>query len=64
MGWVRTHLASPTQAVEGLIVAPESDDSLRYAVSAMPGLRLMVYEIKFELHAVDPPSAAVTGNRA
>jgi RecB family endonuclease NucS len=55
MGWVRTHLATTEQAVEGLIVAHDSDDALRYAVSAIPGLRLMTYEVKFELIAVEAP---------
>jgi hypothetical protein len=55
MGWVRTHLAAPGQSVEGLIVAHEADDSLRYAVAAFPGLGLMTYEVTFHLSAVTGP---------
>jgi hypothetical protein len=53
MGYVRSHLAMPGQAVEGLIVAHEADDALRYAVAAFPGLQLMTYEVTFELSPVD-----------
>ena len=57
MGYVSSHLAEPGQAVDGLIVAHESDDALRYAVSALPGLALMTYEVSFELRRVDSPAA-------
>jgi hypothetical protein len=56
IGYVRTHLARPGQAVEGLIVAHEADDALRYAVAAVPGLRVMTYEIAFHLNAVAEPA--------
>lgn len=61
MGWVRRNIGSKGQAVEGLIVAHESDTALSYAVSEIPGLRLMTYEVKFELSAAglpDPREAA------
>lgn len=57
MGWVRTHLAAPGQDVEGLIVAHDADDSLRYAVAAFPGLRLMTYQVTFHLSAVEEPGS-------
>jgi hypothetical protein len=53
MGYVRSHLAMPGQPVEGLIVAQEADDALRYAVAAFPGLQLMTYQVTFELNPVD-----------
>ena len=53
MGYVRSHLAMPGQAVEGLIVTHEADDALRYAVAAFPGLALMTYEVTFELNPAD-----------
>jgi hypothetical protein len=56
MGWVRVNLASKGQSVEGLIVARQSDDSLGYAVSAVPGLHLMTYELDFRLQPQDPPA--------
>jgi hypothetical protein len=31
-------------------------------VSALPGLRLMTYEVKFEMHAVDVPATPMAGN--
>lgn len=49
LGWVRVHLAEPGQQVEGVIVAHETDDSLAYAASAVPGVGLMTYEVNFEL---------------
>jgi restriction system protein len=53
MGYVRSQLAMPGQSVEGLIVAQEADDALRYAVAAFPGLQLMTYQVTFELSPVD-----------
>lgn len=48
--------ARPGQAVEGLIVAAGADDALRYAVAAFPGLRVMTYEIAFQLNPVAGPA--------
>lgn len=56
MGWVRANLAKPGQDVEGLIVAHDTDDRLRFAVSVIPGLKLMVYEVSFALHQIASPS--------
>jgi hypothetical protein len=64
IGWARVNLATPGQTVEGLIVAPETDDQLAYAASALPGLRVMTYEVSFELHPCDPPGEQGTGSRA
>jgi hypothetical protein len=57
IGYVRAHLAERGQPVEGLIIAHDADESLRYAVAAFPGLRLMTYEITFQLKAVQEPTA-------
>lgn len=57
IGYVRTHLAKPDQPVEGLIIAHESEDALRYAVSALPGLDLVTYEVAFQLQRVEPPKS-------
>lgn len=62
MGYAGTELAAPGQAVEGLIIAHEVDDSLRYAVSAMPAIRLMTYQIAFSLTAVEVPKPAAPTN--
>jgi hypothetical protein len=57
IGYVRTHLAKPGQPVEGLIIAHEADDPLRYAVAAFPGLQLMTYGVTFQLNTVQEPTA-------
>ena len=57
IGYIRTHLAKPGQPVEGLIIARETDENLRYAAAAVPGLQLMTYEVTFQLHSVDEPLA-------
>jgi restriction system protein len=49
MGWVRTHLAAAGQGVEGIVVAHEHDDRLRYAAAAVPGLTIMTYNVTFRL---------------
>jgi hypothetical protein len=56
IGYVRSHLAKRGQAVEGLIIAHDTDDPLRYAVAAFPGLQLMTYEVTFQLKAVEEPT--------
>lgn len=56
IGYVRTHLAEPGQPVEGLIVAHDAEETLRYAVAAFPGLQLMTYEVTFQLNTIDNPS--------
>jgi endonuclease len=52
MGWVRTHLAAAGQGVEGIVVAREHDDRLRYAAAALPGLTIFNYTVTFELQPV------------
>jgi hypothetical protein len=56
MGYVRTHLAKPGQQVEGLIIARDAEEALRYAVAAFPGLQLMTYEVTFQLSTVEEPA--------
>jgi len=57
MGYARTQIARPDQAVDGLIVAHDADDALRYAVSAFPCLHLMTYEVTFQLNNIEGPQA-------
>ena len=64
MGWIQAHLARPGQAVEGLIVSHETDEQLAYAASAVPGLRLMTYEVTFELRPADAPGQPATATAA
>lgn len=56
IGYVHTHLAKPGQPVEGLIVAHNADEALRYAVAAFPSLQLMTYEVTFQLNTVEDPT--------
>jgi len=49
MGWVRMHLATNSQSVEGIVVAHERDDRLRYAAAAVPGLTILTYHVTFQL---------------
>lgn len=49
MGWVKQHLAQPGDRVQGLVIAHESDAKLRYALLAVPGVDLMLYEVQFSL---------------
>ena len=50
MGWVRTHLAITGQGVEGIVVAREHDDRLRYAAAAVPGLTILTHNVTFHSH--------------
>ena len=49
IGWVKAHMAEAGDKVEGLIVAREGDHRLHYAVSAVPNLTFMSYEVQFHL---------------
>jgi hypothetical protein len=49
IGWIRAHVAEPGDTVEGLIIAGAGDAKLHYAVSAVPDLTFMAYEVEFKL---------------
>ena len=49
MGYVREHLAEKGDRIEGLIVAHRGDERIRYALSVVPNLGPMVYELDFRL---------------
>jgi hypothetical protein len=49
MGWVKQNLAKRDEQVEGLVIAHEADESIKYAISAIPNVRLMLYEVEFRL---------------
>ncbi len=53
MGWVTRHLAQAEQTVRGLIIVPEPDDRLTYALSVAPNIDLRCYKVDFELY--NPP---------
>ena len=48
IGWLRKHLADGKR-VNGVIVAAEISDKLRYAASVVPDISLMEYELQFSL---------------
>jgi len=49
VSWVRKHLAARGQSVEGIVVAHEHDDRLRYAAAAVPGLMILTCHVTFPL---------------
>lgn len=55
MGYVRKHVAQPGEEVRGLVIAREADDSLRYALSAIPDVSLLLYEVQFSLRSPHEP---------
>ena len=63
MGWVAEHLADG-QRVDGLIVAHDVDDRLKYAVRPVEGLSLLVYEISFALRQPTDPVRRVENIRS
>jgi len=48
MGWVRQTIGRDVQ-VNGIVVAKEISDSLRYASSVVPNVTLFEYEVRFQL---------------
>ena len=56
MGWVRAHLATENQRVEGIIVAHEQELRLAYAVAVVPGLSILTYTVDFSLSPANPPA--------
>lgn len=59
MGWVARHLAQPGEEVRGLIISHDADDSIQYAVSAVPAIDLRLYEVEFRLKK---PGEKAVGN--
>jgi hypothetical protein len=52
MGWVKKHLAKDGQSVEALIIARRADKSAQYALSILPNVTMMSYEVEFRLKAL------------
>jgi RecB family endonuclease NucS len=48
MGWVRQTIARDRE-VDGVIVAKQITNSLRYAASIVPNVSLLEYEVEFRL---------------
>jgi hypothetical protein len=49
MGWVERNLAGKNGRVEGLVIAREAEEGLRYALSVAPAVGLQLYEVDFRL---------------
>jgi len=51
MSYLKKHLARPEQGVQGVIV--DGDEALRYAIEAVPNVRVMTYRVDFKLCPLD-----------
>lgn len=49
MGFVKGKVAEPQQTVEGLVIALQNDAKLKWALSALPNVRFLRYQINFNL---------------
>ena len=49
MGFVREQIAENDQAVEGVIIALEDDQKLRWALMSVPSISFYRYEVSFKL---------------
>ena len=49
MGWVEEHMAEKGETVEGLIIAHQHDEKIRYALKRVSDVDLMLYEVDFHL---------------
>jgi hypothetical protein len=53
IGWVQEHLAEEPECVNGMIIAGEVDEKLKYALKALPHVDLQTYVVSFQLTNVD-----------
>lgn len=49
MGYVKEQIAEPDQTVEGVIIALEDDQKLRWALAAVPFISFFRYQVSFKL---------------
>ena len=49
MGFVKEQIAEDDQSVEGVIIALEDDQKLRWAISSVPAISFYRYQISFKL---------------
>jgi hypothetical protein len=59
IGWVRQHLASKDEFVQGMIICREADNALQYALNAVSNVEVQLYEVEFRLK----PTAALPNDR-
>jgi len=49
MGFIREQVAEANQTVEGVVIALEDDQKLRWALSSVPSVRFLRYQVSFKL---------------
>jgi restriction system protein len=49
MGYVKEQVAEDDQSVEGVIIALEDDQKLRWALISVPSISFYRYEVSFKL---------------
>jgi hypothetical protein len=49
IGWVKQHLASKDETVQGMIISRDLDRALQYALRAVPNVDVQLYEVEFRL---------------
>jgi hypothetical protein len=49
MGWVKKHLATQGQNVEGVIICNDNDQKMEYAISLIPNIKIKKYSVNFNL---------------
>jgi len=54
VGWVKKHLAKEGQSVEALIIAHQAEKDAQYALSTLPNVSMMTYEVEFRLKEMVP----------
>jgi restriction system protein len=51
MGYVQEQVAESNQTVEGVVIALQDDQKLRWALSSVPSVRFLRYQVSFKLYA-------------
>jgi restriction system protein len=49
MGYVKEEIAEDDQTVEGVVIALDDDQRLRWALSSVPAISFYRYEVSFKL---------------
>ena len=49
IGWIEENLAESSESVEGLIIAHQANESIRYALKTLSNVSLQLYEVEFRL---------------
>ncbi len=52
MAWVEENVAETGQKVEGIIIARDVDDALRYALKRAAGASVLTYRVDFALQKI------------